>query len=537
MAAAKSLHEKSVMHRLAPATGSSNADLIDALMGPTAFDHPVADVQLIETHISWLILAGDFAYKIKKPIKLDFLDFSTLEKRRQFCDEEIRLNSPWAPGIYLDVVAITTENGQSRFGGSGDVIEYAVRMQRFDQSLRLDHQLEAGRLSVQDMKELALNIAERHLQAPRVDSSRRDRILEQTRTLMLDNFSALDGVVDDETLESLRTWTNSELERHCELIEQRFDDGFVRDCHGDLHLGNLVRLPSGITTFDCIEFNADLRHIDVMADVAFLVMDLVERDRHDLASHFLNRYLESTGDYGGIAVLSLFFVYRCLVRAKVAVIRSAERETDDDASADIAEVTGYCEMAMRQASRRDPKLFVMHGLSGSGKTFVSGQLMAALPAVRVRSDIERKRLFGLAETASSHSAIGEGIYTVSASEAVYEALFATARTVLAAGHDVILDAAFTDRSSRQRCLSLAQELGYHTIIIDVTADEETMRKRLLQRAAKKDDPSEASIDVFEYQLREADPLSERERAITISCDNSVSPDIDALVSQSKRRCI
>jgi aminoglycoside phosphotransferase family enzyme/predicted kinase len=519
------------LHR-APARHVPHASkLIEALLSPEAFDHPADDIELVETHISWVILAGDFVYKIKKPVVLDFLDFGTLDRRRHFCEEEIRLNRPSAPEIYLDVVPIGMVDGQPKFGADGDPVEYAVRMRRFDQALRLDAQLEQQALSVQDMKELGQTVATRHRSAAHVEVDRRERVLRLTREFMEDNFVALEGFVDQHILRRLIDWTRSELQRREALIAQRFDDGYVRDCHGDLHLGNLVRLPGGITTFDCIEFNPDLRQIDVMCDIAFLVMDLVARERHDLAAHFINRYLEATGDYDGIAVLSLFFVYRCLVRAKVAAIRSTEREAVDEAAADLEEANFYCDMALRQSRERQPILVLMHGLSGSGKTWVSGMLMAAMPAIRIRSDIERKRLFGLAETASSGSAVGEGIYTRDASDRIYSRLFDCAEAVLASGHHVILDAAFLDGDSRIAGLDVARGLAAPAVIVDVVAPEPVLRQRLAERSEDRSDPSEAGLAVLDAQLESANPLSAEERRISVTCDNSVSIDIDELVKK------
>jgi len=517
------------VHRTPVSQVTGGQALIEALQVPAAFDHPADNIELVETHISWVILAGEYAYKIKKPVVLDFLDFGTLEKRLHFCQEEIRLNRPSAPGIYLDVVPIAIVDGHPKFGADGDVVEYAVRMHRFDQSLRLDAQLEQQRLTVQDMKELGQTVASRHRSAPHVDEARRGRVLRLTREFMHDNFIALGGFVDEHKLEKLSSWTRLELQRTDALIAQRFDDGFVRDCHGDLHLGNLLRLPGGITTFDCIEFSTDLRQIDVMCDIAFLVMDLVARKRHDLAAHFVNRYLEATGDYGGVELLSLFFVYRCLVRAKVAAIRCQERHAADRADEDLSEAEFYCDMAVRQARKRRPLLVLMHGLSGSGKTFVSAELMAALPAIRIRSDIERKRLFGLGETASSGAAVGKGIYSPEASERVYRHLFQCAGRVLASGHHVVLDAAFLDEAWRAAGLDLARRLAVPVVIVDVVAPEPVMRRRLADRSGKRSDPSEADVAVLDAQLASAAPLSAEERKFTVSCDNSVSIEIDELV--------
>jgi aminoglycoside phosphotransferase family enzyme len=504
-------------------------------MSPAAFSHPVSAVELIETHISWVILTDDYVYKIKKPIALDFLDFRDLERRKFYCEEEIRLNQPWAPDIYLDVTPITIDNGQPRFNGSGTPIEYAVRMRRFDQTSRLDAQLERGQLSVADMEELGRNIAARHTAAPVVDASKRDRVVTLTKEFIWDNFSALDGAIDETELNSLREWTERELLRLESFLWQRFDEGYVRDCHGDLHLANLVRLSDGITTFDCIEFNSDLRHIDVACDIAFLIMDLVERRRHDLAAHFLNRYLESTGDYGSMRLLSLYFVYRCLVRAKVAVILSKERETNDATEADLAEAHRYCDMAKRQAALRTSYLVIMSGLSGSGKTWVSGQLMGALPAIRIRSDLERKRMFGLSETEGSASGIGSGIYTEDASGIVYQSLYDIARMILEAGHNVILDAAFLRVIDRAMAISIATDLALPCILLKVTAPANKLRDRITQRSMHADDASEAGLEVLEHQLATAEPFTNDEEAIAVWCENLGELNVESIVRQIRAR--
>jgi aminoglycoside phosphotransferase family enzyme/predicted kinase len=504
-------------------------------MNPAAFEHVVSSVELIETHISWLILAGDFVYKIKKPIVLDFLDFRDLERRKFYCEEEIRLNQPWAPDIYLDVVPITIDDSQPRFNGGGTPIEYAVRMHRFDQALRLDVQLDNGQLSVSDMKELGRNIAERHTTSPIVDASQRKRIVNLTKEFMWDNFSALDGAIDAAELNSLREWTERELQGLESFLWQRIDEGYVRDCHGDLHLANLVRLPDGITTFDCIEFSRDLRQIDVACDFAFLIMDLVEKRRHDLAAHFLNRYLESTGDYGSMKLFSLYFVYRCLVRAKVAVILSKERDTSDASEADLVEAHRYCDMAKRQVALRAPCLVIMSGLSGSGKTRVSGELMARMPAIRIRSDLERKRIFGLTETEDSESDLESGIYTREASRLAYQRLFEIARMILEAGHNVILDAAFLKVSDRAMATSVASDFDLPSTLLEITAPTAVLRGRIRQRSLRRNDASEAGLEVLEHQLARAESLTHKEETIAISLENIGNIDIDALAEQILRQ--
>ena len=523
------------MHRINPQLTAPDTSLVDSLMSPAAFNHPVSSVELVETHISWLILTDEYVYKLKKPIVLDFLDFGDIERRKFYCEEEIRLNKPWAPDIYLDVVPVSLENSQAVFAGSGTPVDYAVRMRRFDQEMRLDAQLEHGKLLAADMQELARNIAQRHAGAEIAAQVHRDRFVSLTVEFIWDNIAALEGFIDAAQLNSLRQWTAAELEKTGSELGRRFDDGFVRDCHGDLHLANLVRLPDGITTFDCIEFNVDLRRIDVVCDVAFLIMDLVSRQRHDLAAHFLNRYLECTGDYAGVILLNLYFVYRCLVRAKVAVILGQQHETDGGGATDPEEAHRYCDMAQRQIARRNPLLVVMSGFSGSGKTWVSEQIMAAMPAVRVRSDTERKRMSGLDETQDSDSAVGKGLYTEKKSRDVYARLFKHAATILESDHNVILDAAFLSTADRAKALHTAKNCGCQAAILEVRAPHDVLRKRIQSRSSRAEDASEAGLDVLEHQIETAEPLTSREKRLTVTCDNTTEIDVVTVISQLREK--
>jgi aminoglycoside phosphotransferase family enzyme/predicted kinase len=523
------------MHRAGSVISPLDTSLVDQLMSPAAFDYPVKSVERIETHISWVILTDRYAYKIKKPLVLDFLDFGDLEKRHHYCNEELRLNRPWAKDIYLDVVAITIDAGQAKFAGTGTAIEYAVRMRRFDQNMRLDHQLALGLLTTRDMRDLGEEIATRHAGALVVSSDFRQRVLQMTTRQMRDNFSALDGHVDANRLSTLQTWTERELGVASKVFGERFDAGLARDCHGDLHLANLVRMPNGIRAFDCIEFNADMRRIDVVCDYSFLVMDLIAKGRSDLAAHFINRYLERSGDYAGIALLDPYIVYRCLVRAKVAVISSQERELEEERIEDIAEAERYCRIALRQTDKPAPLLIIMFGLSGSGKTWVSERLMAALPAIRIRSDIERKRLSGLAEATRGESDIGSGIYAEQSRGNVYDHLLKTAKSILTAKHNVILDATFLHAADRESALAMADKSGYATVIVNVRAPITVMQTRLQQREQGAVDASEAGLAVLEYQRSAQEPPTAAEFERTIVFDNDGQADIEELLRSIQER--
>ena len=488
---------------------------IQSLLRASAFPHPTAEIRLLETHISWVVLTGPYAYKIKKPVSLGFLDFSTVERRKHYCDEELRLNRRWVPELYLGVVEIRGSQESAAIEGTGPLIDYAVKMKQFPQSARLDAQLAAGTLDRDDMRSLAAMLAAKHRNA---DVKMPD-VLESVSKPMLDNFDDIGKHLDQTQLQGLKAWTVAALNRFQSNLNDRRDHGFIRECHGDLHLANLVRLDSGITAFDCVEFSAKLRDIDVVSDVAFLVMDLVARQRADLAYSFLNRYLESSGDYEGMQLFDLYFVYHCLIRAKIAVIRGSERMDPAEAREDEEELLHYLAVADDRVSRPPPIIIAMHGFSGSGKTWVSDRLSSALTAVRVRSDVERKRLYGYDNTQSSGSAVGRGIYTDAGSNAVYERLAEIATTLLESGHNTIIDASFLKLAERSRIRDLANRLGVDFLMVDTNAPKSELVSRLRARTS---DASEADVDVLEHQFDCADPLTAVERLSTISIDTELA---------------
>ena len=501
------------------------SELIASLLKPEAYSHPVVTLELIETHISWVILTGTFAYKIKKSVKLDFLDFSTLRQRRYFCDEELRLNRRMAPQLYLEVVPICGSDKNPQVDGAGRAIEYALKMHQFPQSAQLDKQLDAGLLNENDMLDLAERIAAYHHDAVMLDFSSDQEAVRQISTPQLDNFLPINSVTDMRTTRRVQEWTTQSLLDLERTLIERHKNGFVRECHGDLHLANLVRLPSGIVAFDCVEFSPALRNIDVISDVAFLAMDLVARARQDLAGIFVNRYLERTGDYSGMSVFGLYFVYHCMIRAKVAAVRSGERHKAAGRVHDVAQLKHYLAVAIRWIKRPLPIVVGMHGFSGSGKTSLSAQLLSELPAIRVRSDIERKRRLRLAETASSESQPGQGAYTVRARADVYEFMMEVIDGLIEAGFNVIADASFLMRTDRQLLEAVANRNDVAMVWVDASVDNDELVRRLQHRAAVRDDASEADTEVLDYQYKHADPLTTEElkHTVFVETDRQVDP--------------
>ena len=497
--------------------------LVTGLRSPLCYPHPVQRVTLLETHISWVLLAGDYAYKVKKPVKLGFLDFSTLALRRRFCEEELRLNRRTAPDLYEDVVPITGSAASPRVGGEGNVIEYAVRMRRFPQVDRLDARARHGLLKPADIDALAARIAQFHGAAARerrASDSRDDalRLAMDNIRLLLDQDAT---VVPVAALAALGGWTTHEYHALSAVRERRRREGFVRECHGDLHLGNIVMLEGAPVPFDCIEFSETLRWTDVMSDVAFVVMDLHHHGLPALAARFLDAYLARTGDYGGLAMLHFHTVYRALVRAKIAAIRagqsppgSAERRRALETAA------GYVRLAVTLAARPRPSLTIMHGVSGSGKTTVSQRLLEKEGAIRLRSDVERKRAPGMDTTARTAAAPGKGIYAPGKRRQVYVGLEALAREVLAAGYPVLVDAAFLAREDRDRFRALALSIGCDFRIVSCEAPPAMLRERVAARAAHGRDASDAGIAVLESQLAARETLGREEAPFTTRIDTS-----------------
>jgi len=505
--------------------------LIASLLQERAYPHPVDKIQLLETHISWVILTGSIAYKIKKPIKLEFLDFSSLERREFFCNEELRLNRRWAPELYLDVVPICGSFEKPVVGGDGIPVEYAVKMLQFPQVAQLDEQLHAGLLVDADMIELAEMIAAQHGTAAVVEQLDAKDAIESIRHPMLANIEHLKMHLGRDELQSLSSWTSKNLQALQATLMQRQKDGFIRECHGDLHLRNLVRLPSGIAAFDCVEFSAELRNVDVISDVSFLAMDLITRERRDLAYVFINRYLECAGDYAGMAVFGLYYVYHALIRAKVAAIRSVERSGEVGGQHSSEEVTHFCSVARRWIVSRRPFLIAMHGFSGSGKTSLSEKLISRLPAIRVRSDIERKREYGLEEAERSGACVGKGIYDPQARTKTYETLANAAEVSLRLGQNVIVDAAFLSIEDRHHFHTLAKRLNADFLIVDTCAEPDELLRRVHRRQQDAGDASEADANVLQYQFENTEPLDPEELEWTITVATDTGIDADTVVEQ------
>ena len=454
--------------------------------------------QIVETHISWVLLVGDMAYKIKKPVRLPFVDYSSLEVRRHFCEEELRLNQRLASSLYLGVTHITGTLQAPVLDGTGTVLEYAVRMRRFAPGALFSEQLVAGVLRFDAVDRLATLLGDFHECAPRANAASGFATVGRRRAGAMAAWDGTRPLASDKEQALLQAWLETEADELASLWLRRRADGHVRECHGDLHLANVVSLDGEVAAFDCIEFDPALRWIDMLDDAAFVVMDFAACGRNDCAFRFLNGWLDRTGDHGSLPALRFAVVYRALVRAQVEHLRSANSAT----------ARRYLQTALTWTRLGEARLFITHGLPGSGKTFASQNLLEQQGAIRLRSDVARKRLFGLDMLDNSRSK-GLDLYGADATGRTYKQLFVTARIALRAGYPVILDAAFLRRAERTQAHTLARELGVPFSIVDCEAPLPVLQARLL---ARRGDPSEADATVLERLRALAEPLTRDELA-------------------------
>ena len=513
--------------------------LVSALQNPAVYGHAVTGLQLLETHISWVILTGEYVYKIKKAVNFGFLDYSTLEKRCFYCQEELRLNRRFAPQLYLDVVAIGGTVGRPSLQAGAEPIEYAVRMKQFPQSGLLSALAASNALTPETIDALALQVSAMHAAVERADRHAEHGLPDDIHHWVMENFEhirpALHEVEQLQQLQQVESWCQREFDDRRDVLERRRRDGFVRECHGDLHLGNLTLIDGRITPFDGIEFNPQLRWIDVISEIAFLVMDIRDRGYPRLATRLLNAYLQHTGDYSGLAVLRYYLVYRALVRAKVAVLRLPQTHSTLDEQNVWYEYRSYMELAAHYVRPPLAALIITHGVSGSGKSYYAAQLAERLGAIQLRSDVERKRLHGYAAAADTQSRLEAGIYSADASTRTYEQLAALARTVIEAGYPVIIDATFLQYALREQFRELSGSLDVPFVLLQCEADRDTLCARIRSRQAAGGDPSEAGIEVLDAQLAAREPLMPEEMAAVLGVDSGMDITIKELHGQLVER--
>ena len=509
-----------------PATG---LNIIKVLSNAKAYQHEALAISVIETHISWVLLTGAYAYKIKKPVSFGFLDFSTLEQRRFFCYEELRLNKRLAADLYLAVVPITGTVDDAKMEGTGDILDYAVKMRQFPAGLTLSERAASKQLSPSEIDQLSEIMAKFHQNIAIANLAMPYGCSDDINYWFNENFAPIKALLTshNQQLKTIERWGNQEWHHKAEIMTRRKQQGYVRECHGDLHLSNMTLINGQVTLFDCLEFNALLRWIDVINEVAFVLIDLLQMREESLAFRLLNRYLQLTGDYQGVSLLRYYLVYRALVSAKVALLRQAQQTTKRNQTMAGLKYQTFMDLAERYTQPACVKLIISHGYSGSGKSTLMAELAENIAAIHLRSDIERKRLLAYSAEQASGSALNKGLYTADAKQKTYDHLAECAQGILKAGFSVIVDATFLEHKHRQCFKKLAAECHCDFIIIDVQACYETLCQRIALRQA---DASEATIEVLNYQRQCAQALTTDEQFDVISVNSEADKVLETLLA-------
>lgn len=488
--------------------------MFEDLLDSGAYPHPVVEpIHHIQTHISHVFLTGGYAYKIKKDVDLGFLDYTTLEKRKHFCEREVELNRQFAPHLYIETVPVYKASGKHSLIPGGDIVEYAVKMHQFREEDVLLKVFERGELSGADVLELARQLAHVHAGAGTDDAVAAYGTPDAVRQMATDNMNIvrpfIGRTISAETFAAIESRTNNFFEQHQTLFQKRVKAGRIRECHGDLHLNNICRYEGRLQFFDRIEFNETYKNIDVIYDLAFLLMDIRFRGRADLATLLLNEYLEQTGDYEGALLLPVYLSMRAFIRGEVQSILASESGVDDAVrEAAAEEAARYFEFALNALSPSDPRIILVGGVSGSGKSHLARQLAPALEAIHLRSDAVRKHLAGVPLYERHHD-----LYAKEMTEKTYAMLIDLGTRLAQQGRCVILDATWLDVSRRKRVLST----DVPSAIVFCTADKAELERRIASRGK---DVSDADVSVMRDQLKRLEMPKPDEADVVLTLDTA-----------------
>lgn len=494
-------------------------DLVKQMLEPGFYPHFVQEpIALIQTHVSYVMLTGEYAYKVKKPVNFGFLDYSTVEKREHFCRQELEMNKRGAPELYLEVLPISQVDGKFVLGGTGQAVEYVLKMRQFPQEVLLSEMFAQGALTEAHMQELGRVVAQYHAKAQSSDRIRSFGEVAQVRQAIDENYQQTQkyiGIAQSQAqFTETKHYTDNFFVERSQLFSDRIQNNFIRECHGDLHLRNICLWHDKILLFDCIEFNEPFRFVDVMYDVAFTVMDLQARQRPDFGNAFLNTYVEQTGDWEGLQVLPLYLSRQAYVRAKVTSFLlddpGVPTQVKEEAKATAAD---YYRLAWEYTKPRTGQLILMSGLSGSGKSTTAKQLASKLDAIVIRSDAVRKHLGGiaLAERGSDE------LYTPQMTQKTYDRLLQLGIMLASQGFCVILDAKYDRTDLRMNAIDLAD---FHQIplqIIHCNAPIEVLKERLQQRTG---DIADATAELLESQIAATEAFTPAEQQYVRSLDTT-----------------
>jgi len=508
-----------------------HSQLIDAMKKADFYPHHPAEVELIQTHISYVFIAGDIVYKVKKPLKFDFLDFTSLEKRKLYCDEELRLNKRLAPDTYLDVTAISRDvRGNIILGNGVEIIDYAVRMKKLPADRMLKTLLLQGIADERTMDKLAEKIAVFHQRAQTGGHIDEMGDIENIRHNIEENFAEtlkyVNIIIPEYQYKFIKDFAEKFLLEKKSLFDKRISDHKIRDCHGDLHLDHIC-ITDEITIFDCIEFNERFRLGDVAEDVAFLTMDIDFNGYSHHTDAFIQSYVKYSGDTDMLTLLNFYRCYYAYVRGKVTGFRLIQKEITKKERVEIKETAArYFDLAYTYAARLDkPVLILTAGLMGSGKSYQARSLAARFGAEIIRTDILRKESFDIKPTDRRYEDFGRGIYSDDISLLIYDKAFDLATQKIKQGKPVIIDASFKRLTERRKARDLSLNLGVRFYILECFCPDEITKKRLQKRVRKNDNASDGRWELFQKQKEVFDVIDEMPEDCLFKIDTSVNPEI------------
>ncbi|MBD2450372.1 AAA family ATPase [Nostoc sp. FACHB-152] len=493
--------------------------LIQQMLQPGFYPHPVTEpIQLSQTHASYVLLTGDYAYKLKKPVNFGFLDFSTLEKRQHFCHEELRLNQRGAAELYLEVLPITLEEEKYQLGGIGKPVEYVVKMREFPQETLLSNLFAQGKLTEGNLEELGRVVAQYHAKTETNDYIRSFGEVPQVRAAFDENYEQTEkyigGPQTQQQFDETKAYTDKFFAERQELFHKRIENHYIRECHGDLHLRNICLWQDKILLFDCIDFNESFRFVDVMFDIAYAVMDLEAQERPDLSNAYLNTYLEQTGDWEGLEVLPIYLNRQSYVRAKVTSFLLDDPGVPAAVKEEAAKTAAkYYKLAWQYTQPKQGRLILMSGLSGSGKSTTAKYLARQFNAIHIRSDAVRKHLGGIPLLERG----GDDLYTPEMTQKTYARLLKLGTILANQGFTVILDAKYDQAQLRQDAIAQAKKYQFPIQIIYCTAPLKVLEERLANRTG---DIADATVDLLTTQFKQTEPFTATELSYVHTWDTT-----------------
>jgi hypothetical protein len=504
--------------------------LFDNLKNPKFYGPHVTSVQLLQTHISYVALTGTFAYKVKKAVNFGFLDFSTLDKRKYYCEEELRLNKRLCPEMYLDVLPITQKDGSLELDGNGPIVEYALKMKEFPQEFIMTNMLKQQKITEHTIDQICSLLIEFYTAQEPSEEITKYGELPAVRQNIDENFEQtkpmINTTVSKDTYWFIKDAVTSFFERKKDVFGRRMKEGKIFDCHGDLHSGNIVVTNERIHIFDCIEFNDRFRFCDIASDIGFLAMDLDYLNFPYLSSHLIHRYVEKNADAGISSVLNFYKSYRAFVRGKVHGFQLNDPHIDQTKKKDVVKsAQKYFELSRYYAAlfsldlhTNKPLLFLVSGLSGTGKSTIARKIAVDYHAVQINTDVVRKEVAGIDQFEQHHDQVDTGLYDPKRVDDTYEQVMKRAADVLKNGGNVVLDATFQKKKYRQMAHHIAMKHHSAMVIVECICPDDVVKKRLEDRVKKKS-VSDGRWEIYLAQKTTFEPLTSEEGHLTMDTSN------------------